>query len=218
MRSSVSAMPRKYPENRDPLRRAYSRELQNLRRKGEREAKRLRELAKETTSSHARDSYRREAKNIMARVKRASSKGKTTEQVGKMLNRLSESLDPARARSRRNLQFKVELSQAQDGMGTSGALKGVTRNEVNAFFAVTSGFTTGRNGDKLELIRQGIKNKYGFEAKSYEELWDYVTSTEAYRKTIATTAMSTRGVDTESEAFQGVPHEGEPRYMVAYRL
>ena len=117
---------------RNPERRRVSRDLQNTKRRAERYVKSLREAAKRTHNAAERDALRRQAKNLTARIKRASTRGKTLEQSQQILGSLQSALN----RSQHVDEFvKFEMKRAQDSQRTRLFGPGkIGRARVQAFF------------------------------------------------------------------------------------
>lgn len=202
---------------RDPERRALSRKTQNERRKAKRRMKVLEKRLKDAPKGS------RLYKEIQKQINRNF-------ELAQMTTRgLSKEDAEEQLRYASNVTTRAELTVLTTGKpgqvrktakARGSHVKGMSQADAVAFFATTSSYFKGKalsEGDRMDLIREGINKDFGTNFKNDEEVLDFVRKSDAYRMTLA----SSTGIDFNSVTTDEFGHyhlEGEPKYQVTYLI
>lgn len=210
---------------RDPLRRRASRDLQNSRRKLERAAARLRKQANEIEKARRNqwrkthpDEHRKfdpspitkrlrnQARNYERMAKRATTKGKSIEQIYEKIADMDVRVEESKGYVTSNAQFRFELGMAQRGETTNIFGKGGEASQTKArlFWMMTKQAWQGANTPEQRY--DAILAHYG--ATSLKDVYDQISATDYFTDFVAKwLSIDYSNVDTTSEAWQELINE-----------
>lgn len=162
---------------RDLARRRLSRLVQNERRKAQRRLKRI-----DQQLADARQSGKKMLTKELLRQQKLeqdlasmTTRGKTIEESQQMLNQ-------ARNRTTINEMTQVMAGKRNVSKQKGSTLHGMTKAELQAFYAVTSNYAIGASrGQKLDKIMEGINRDFGVNIETYEGLLAFVRQSGAFR-------------------------------------
>lgn len=196
--------------------------IYNLRRKLKRTAKQYSKMASGEMNLEKKKEYQRTAANLRSRASRLYTKGRSKAQLEKNIKSAEEYLKPRSAAGRSNKMFLDEINISKGQWRSPN--KGISRNEINVFFAVTHDAWEGyRRKDRFDLIMSAVNKKYGKNFIRYESVFRFIQNTKEYEKSLGSSVIDpddVKKVDTDDpdSVFNTAKHEAEPRYEIAYRI